>query len=69
MKRRDEVLVGVLTTVALIVGILGAIWLARGGLSNGYGATLTLTQSTVSGNTAGNSGGGLYETRSRLTDG
>ena len=36
MKRRDEVLVGVLTTVALIVGILGAIWLARGGLSNGY---------------------------------
>ncbi len=36
MKRRDEVLVGLFTTVALIVATLGAIWLARGGLSQGY---------------------------------
>ena len=35
MKRRDEVLVGVFTTVALAVIVLGAIWLARGGLSKG----------------------------------
>lgn len=36
MKRRDEVLVGIFTTVAIIVGVLGAIWLARGGLTKGY---------------------------------
>lgn len=36
MKRRDEVIVGVFTTVAVLIGILGAIWLARGGLSPGY---------------------------------
>jgi phospholipid/cholesterol/gamma-HCH transport system substrate-binding protein len=36
MKRRDEVLVGIFTTVAVAVGILGALWLARGGLSSGY---------------------------------
>lgn len=36
MKRRNEVLVGILVTVAVIVGILGTLWLARGGLSSGY---------------------------------
>ena len=36
MRRRDEVAVGVLLTVALAVVILGTLWLARGGLSRGY---------------------------------
>jgi phospholipid/cholesterol/gamma-HCH transport system substrate-binding protein len=36
VKRRDEVLVGVLLTVATIIGILGTIWLVRGGLHAGY---------------------------------
>ena len=36
MKRRDEVLVGIFTTAALAVIIVGALWLARGGLSAGY---------------------------------
>ena len=36
MKRRDEVTVGVLITVAVIVLILGTLWLARGGLQRGY---------------------------------
>ena len=36
MKRRDEILVGIFTTAAVIVLVLGALWLARGGLSNGY---------------------------------
>jgi phospholipid/cholesterol/gamma-HCH transport system substrate-binding protein len=36
MKRRDEVLVGVLLTVAVAVLVLGTLWLARGGLSTGY---------------------------------
>jgi len=36
MKRRDEVLVGVLMTVGLAIAILGTIWLSRGGLSQGY---------------------------------
>jgi len=36
MKRRDEVLVGLLLTVAVVVGLLGTIWLVRGGLSSGY---------------------------------
>lgn len=36
MKRRNEVAVGVLITVATAVLILGALWLARGGLSSGY---------------------------------
>lgn len=36
MKRRDEVLVGVFTTAAVLVAVLGAIWLVRGGLSKGY---------------------------------
>lgn len=36
MKRRDEVLVGIFTTAALAVIIVGALWLARGGLGAGY---------------------------------
>ena len=36
MRRRDEVLVGILMTVALVLVILGTLWLARGGLSSGY---------------------------------
>ena len=32
MKRRDEVLVGILITVALVVGVIGTLWLARRGL-------------------------------------
>jgi len=35
-KRRDEVLVGLVITVAVIVTVLGSLWLARGGLSKGY---------------------------------
>ena len=36
MKRRNEVLVGLLLTIALVIGITGTIWLVRGGLSSGY---------------------------------
>lgn len=36
MRRRDEVAVGVVLTVAVAVVILGTLWLARGGLSSGY---------------------------------
>lgn len=36
MRRRDEVAVGMLLTVAVAVLILGTLWLARGGLSTGY---------------------------------
>ncbi|HEY1951389.1 MAG TPA: MlaD family protein [Gemmatimonadaceae bacterium] len=36
MKRRDEVLVGLVVTVAVILTIVGSLWLARGGLSKGY---------------------------------
>src|ERR1044071_9669725 len=36
MKRRNEVLVGILLTVALTLGIAGTIWLVRGGLKGGY---------------------------------
>lgn len=36
MKRRDEVLVGIVITVAVVVGLLGTIWLVRGGLTSGY---------------------------------
>ncbi|GAC1514888.1 MAG: MlaD family protein [Gemmatimonadaceae bacterium] len=36
MKRRDEVLVGVLLTVAIAIAAVGTIWLTRGGLSSGY---------------------------------
>lgn len=36
MRRRDEVLVGGFTTVAIIVLALASIWLVRGGLNRGY---------------------------------
>ena len=36
MKGRNQVLVGLFLTVALIVGIAGTIWLVRGGLRGGY---------------------------------
>ena len=36
MRRRDEVLVGILMTAALAIGIVGTLWLVRGGLSSGY---------------------------------
>ena len=36
MKTRDEVLVGLVVTAAVIVTVLGSLWLARGGLSKGY---------------------------------
>lgn len=36
MKRRDEVSVGILITVAVVVLLVGVLWLARGGLSSGY---------------------------------
>ena len=36
MKRRNEVLVGLLLTIALALGISGTIWLVRGGLRGGY---------------------------------
>lgn len=35
-KRRDELLVGLLLLVAVVLGIGGTIWLARGGLTSGY---------------------------------
>jgi phospholipid/cholesterol/gamma-HCH transport system substrate-binding protein len=36
MRRRDEVLVGMFTLVAIIIAVLGSIWLIRGGLGKGY---------------------------------
>lgn len=36
MKKRDEVLVGLVISVAVVVTVLGSLWLARGGLSKGY---------------------------------
>jgi phospholipid/cholesterol/gamma-HCH transport system substrate-binding protein len=36
MKRRDEVTVGILLTVAVIVLIIGTLWLVRGGVRRGY---------------------------------
>ena len=36
MKRRDEVTVGILLTVAVIVLITGTLWLVRGGVRRGY---------------------------------
>lgn len=36
MKRKNEVLVGILLTIAITVGVLGTIWLVRGGFSQGY---------------------------------
>ncbi len=36
MKKRDDVLVGIVMAAAIIVAIIGSLWLARGGLSKGY---------------------------------
>jgi phospholipid/cholesterol/gamma-HCH transport system substrate-binding protein len=36
MKRRDEVTVGILITVAVIVLVVGTLWLVRGDLRSGY---------------------------------
>lgn len=36
MRRRDEVLVGIVATVAVAVAVMGSLLLARGGLSSGY---------------------------------
>jgi phospholipid/cholesterol/gamma-HCH transport system substrate-binding protein len=36
MKRRDEVLVGIVSTVALVLLVTGSMLLARGGLAPGY---------------------------------
>ncbi len=36
MRRRDEVLVGLFTTVAILVLALSSIWLVRGSLNRGY---------------------------------
>jgi phospholipid/cholesterol/gamma-HCH transport system substrate-binding protein len=36
MKRRDELLVGLMLVLAIIVVAVGTIWLIRGGLSSGY---------------------------------
>lgn len=36
MKRRDEVSVGILISVAVAVLLLGTLWLVRGGLKSGY---------------------------------
>ena len=36
MKRRNEVLVGFVVIVAVMIGVLGTLWLVRGGLASGY---------------------------------
>ena len=36
MKRRNEVLVGFVVILAVVVGVLGTLWLVRGGLASGY---------------------------------
>ena len=36
MKRRDEVLVGILLTIGVVIAVLGTIWLVRGGFKSGY---------------------------------
>ena len=36
MRRRNEVLVGIFVTIALIILIGGTVWLTRGGFSRGY---------------------------------
>jgi phospholipid/cholesterol/gamma-HCH transport system substrate-binding protein len=36
MKRRDEILVGLLLLFAVVVGVGGTIWIARGGLARNY---------------------------------
>jgi len=36
MRRRNEVFVGIVTTLAVVAGLLGTLWLARGGLQPSY---------------------------------
>jgi len=36
MKRRDEVSVGALFIITIVLGLGGTLWIARGGLSRGY---------------------------------
>lgn len=36
MKKRDEILVGLVMVLAIAIAIGGSLWLARGGLSKGY---------------------------------
>ncbi|HEY3257747.1 MAG TPA: MlaD family protein [Gemmatimonadaceae bacterium] len=36
MKKRDDVLVGLVMAAAIVVAVIGSLWLARGGLSKGY---------------------------------
>jgi phospholipid/cholesterol/gamma-HCH transport system substrate-binding protein len=36
MKKRDDVLVGLVMAVAIVIAIVGSLWLAHGGLSKGY---------------------------------
>jgi len=36
MRRRDEVTVGILITIAIAILVVGALWFARGGISRGY---------------------------------
>lgn len=36
MKRRDEFLVGLITAAAVVIVVLGTVWLSRGGLRQGY---------------------------------
>lgn len=35
-KTRDDVLVGLVITIAILIAIVGSLWLARGGLTKGY---------------------------------
>jgi phospholipid/cholesterol/gamma-HCH transport system substrate-binding protein len=35
-KTRDDILVGVVIVIGLVIAIVGSLWLARGGLSKGY---------------------------------
>jgi phospholipid/cholesterol/gamma-HCH transport system substrate-binding protein len=35
-KNRDDILVGLVIVVGLVIAIVGSLWLARGGLSKGY---------------------------------
>lgn len=36
MRRKNEVLVGMVVAVAVVLGVLGTLWLVRGGLTSGY---------------------------------
>ena len=36
MKRRNEVLVGFVVILAVVIGVLGTLWLVRGGFASGY---------------------------------